>query len=166
MHCIIQQGAIWWRISTSIEVPCEPVSVTPAIWRHVARYSHFKIHDIENIGQIMIYNTCIRVIWWQKPDFLSDVNNNFWTISSFSRYLCFRCLIYVKFTEYNITNLYKVIPRADILRFERLDLENVCQGREVQHSQWRHSITNTRLPDGNSNFYITSSDYLLKQLLG
>ena len=33
----------------------------------------------------------------------------------------------------------------DILHFKTRDLQNVYQSHDVQHSQWYHSLANTRL---------------------
>ena len=63
-----------FTISISIEVVREHFSLFS--W-----YSHFKIHDIENVGQGHDVQHSQCRIWWKKPDFLSDGNSDVCYIS-------------------------------------------------------------------------------------
>ena len=51
-----------------------------------------------------------------------------------------------KYDKSHLRNYYLLSPFSRYSHLKIGDLENVCQGHDLQHSQWRHSMANTGLP--------------------
>ena len=129
--------------------------------------------------KVMMYIIRSGAIRWQIPDILSHGNNNVCMFPAFTcknSYLKSLTLkIQVKVTGYNIRNgstrwqiqtsvqivltiSRQLSPISRYLYFKICDLENLGQGPDVQHAQWRHSMVNihdflSMLSDGNSNVF-------------